>query len=50
MAPSRETIKIESLQQNVFLDVWLYKPDGPGPYPVVVAGHGYGLFMNTFPR
>ncbi|KAF7792667.1 hypothetical protein EIP86_003764 [Pleurotus ostreatoroseus] len=43
MAPSRETIKIESLQQNVFLDVWLYKPDGPGPYPVVVAGHGMTL-------
>ncbi len=41
MAPSRESIEIQSLQRNVFVDVGLYKPDGPEPYLVVVAGHKY---------
>lgn len=36
----RETIKVPSVEENVDLDVWLYKPAEEGPFPVVVAGHG----------
>lgn len=38
---NRESIQVPSVENDVNLDVWLYKPAGPGPYPVVVAGHGY---------
>jgi dienelactone hydrolase len=24
------------------VDAWMYLPDGPGPYPVVVMAHGIG--------
>ncbi|KAJ3806570.1 alpha/beta-hydrolase [Lentinula aff. lateritia] len=37
---SCETVKIPSISEDVYLDVWLYKPAGVGPFPVVVAGHG----------
>ncbi|KAK0486028.1 alpha/beta-hydrolase [Armillaria novae-zelandiae] len=40
---NRLTIKIPSAESNTFLDVWLYTPPGPGPFPVVVAGHGLTL-------
>ena len=40
MAPKRETVTIPSVEEDVFLDVWFYRPDGPGPHPVVIAGHG----------
>ena len=36
----REAVKIPSAEAGVDLDVWLYKPEGKGPFPVVVAGHG----------
>ncbi|KIK58905.1 hypothetical protein GYMLUDRAFT_170445 [Collybiopsis luxurians FD-317 M1] len=36
----RDTVRISSAESGVFLHVWFYKPDGPGPFPVVVAGHG----------
>lgn len=38
-----QTLKIESVERGVFLDVWLYTPSTSGPYPLVVAGHGYLL-------
>lgn len=44
---TRETIRIPSVQAAVFLDVWLYKPLGEAPYPLVVAGHGYALLVYT---
>ncbi|KAF9269271.1 alpha/beta-hydrolase [Marasmius fiardii PR-910] len=37
---SRESVQIPSADEGVFLDVWLYKPAGDGPFPVVIAGHG----------
>ncbi|KAI0064307.1 alpha/beta-hydrolase [Artomyces pyxidatus] len=37
---TRETVRIQSIETDVFLDVWLYKPSGDGPFPVVVAGPG----------
>lgn len=38
----RESLKIHSIEGGVDLDVWFYKPvAGSGPFPVVVAGHGY---------
>ncbi|KAE9390165.1 alpha/beta-hydrolase [Gymnopus androsaceus JB14] len=39
-AVSRETIQIPSVEKGLNLDVWFYKPQGSGPYPVVIAGHG----------
>lgn len=51
---SRETVKIPSISVDVYLDVWLYKPAGVGPFPVVVAGHGqvtrslHKMKSNTF--
>lgn len=39
-AVTRETIQIPSAETGVNLDVWLYTPEGKGPFPVVVAGHG----------
>lgn len=45
MTPSfnQQTVKIPSAESNTFLDVWLYTPPGHGPFPVVVAGHGFSL-------
>ncbi|KAH8115213.1 alpha/beta-hydrolase [Phellopilus nigrolimitatus] len=43
----RETIKIPSVEPNVNLDVWLYKPAKPGPFPVVVAGHGLTVLKSA---
>lgn len=39
-AITRETVQIPSAEAGVNLDVWLYTPEGKGPFPVVVAGHG----------
>lgn len=36
----RDSIKIATKEDNVFLDVWFYKPSETAPYPLVVAGHG----------
>ncbi|KAJ3557698.1 hypothetical protein NM688_g1331 [Phlebia brevispora] len=40
-------LTVRTLENNVFLDVWLYKPEGPGPFPVVVAGHGMSLVKDA---
>lgn len=40
---NRQIAKIPSVESNTFLDVWLYTPPGHGPFPVVVAGHGFSL-------
>ncbi|KAI0068637.1 alpha/beta-hydrolase [Artomyces pyxidatus] len=37
---TRETVRIQSIEANVYLDVWFYKPPGEGPFPVIVAGPG----------
>ncbi|KAF7338710.1 Alpha/beta-hydrolase [Mycena sanguinolenta] len=37
---TKETLKIPSVDDGVTLDVWLFKPSGTGPFPVVIAGHG----------
>ncbi|EGN92828.1 hypothetical protein SERLA73DRAFT_190547 [Serpula lacrymans var. lacrymans S7.3] len=44
---SCEPLKITSIQENVKLDVWFYRPDKPGPYPVVVAGHGLTVIKDA---
>ncbi|EJC99630.1 alpha/beta-hydrolase [Fomitiporia mediterranea MF3/22] len=40
MSFTRETVKIPSVDRGVNLDVWLYKPARPAPFPVIVAGPG----------
>ena len=40
MSFTRETIKIPSVDAGVALDVWLYRPNKPAPFPVIVAGSG----------
>ncbi len=37
----RKTVKIPSIEEGVNLDVWYFKTEGPGPHPVVIAGHGW---------
>ncbi|KIK54650.1 hypothetical protein GYMLUDRAFT_231816 [Collybiopsis luxurians FD-317 M1] len=44
---TRETLKIPSVEKSVNLDVWFYKPQGSGPHPVVVAGHGMGAIKDA---
>lgn len=44
---TREIVKVESEEPGVFLDVWLYKPPGDGPFPVVVCGYGLSLIKEA---
>lgn len=37
---TRETIQIPTQAKGVSLHAWLYKPNTPPPFPVVIAGHG----------
>lgn len=37
---TKESVKIPSIDDGVALDVWVFKPSGTGPFPVVIAGHG----------
>ncbi|KIJ33195.1 hypothetical protein M422DRAFT_70436 [Sphaerobolus stellatus SS14] len=49
MTVKRETVKIPSIEDNVFLDTWLFKPSGNRPFPLVIADHGYqGRELGTF--
>ncbi|KAF5378440.1 hypothetical protein D9757_005574 [Collybiopsis confluens] len=40
---SRDCLRIPTASKDVFLHVWLYKPEGDGPFPVVIAGHGLSV-------
>ncbi|KAJ7638212.1 Alpha/Beta hydrolase protein [Roridomyces roridus] len=44
---TRETLKVPSFEDGVALDVWFFKPTGPGPFPVVVAGHGMTVIKDA---
>lgn len=41
MAYTKDTVKIPSFEPGIHLDVWVYRPSGKGPFPVVIAGHGW---------
>jgi len=40
MSFKRTVVNIPSVEQGINLHAWYYRPDTPGPHPVVVAGHG----------
>ncbi|KAF9463384.1 alpha/beta-hydrolase [Collybia nuda] len=44
---TRETIRIPTKDKAVCLHVWLYRPDVPAPFPVVVAGHGMTMIKDA---
>ncbi|KAJ6469455.1 alpha/beta-hydrolase [Mycena sanguinolenta] len=44
---TKETLKIPSVDDGVTLDVWLIKPSGTGPFPVVIAGHGMTVIKDA---
>ncbi|TFK37514.1 alpha/beta-hydrolase [Crucibulum laeve] len=45
---TRDTISIPSVDLDVELSVWLYKPTtSSGPFPVVVAAHGFTLIKDA---
>ncbi|KAJ7661623.1 alpha/beta-hydrolase [Mycena polygramma] len=47
MTFTKESFKIPSVEGGVALDVWLFKPSGPGPFPLVVAGHGMTVIKDA---
>ncbi|EPQ49951.1 alpha/beta-hydrolase [Gloeophyllum trabeum ATCC 11539] len=44
---TRESVRILSASPGIELDVWLYSPISPAPFPVVVAGHGLSLVKDA---
>ncbi|KAJ6517531.1 alpha/beta-hydrolase [Mycena vitilis] len=44
---TKESLKIPSVEHGVVLDVWLCKPSGSGPFPLVVAGHGMTVIKDA---
>ncbi|KAJ6465893.1 alpha/beta-hydrolase [Mycena vitilis] len=44
---TKETLKIASIENGVALDVWLFKPSGTGPFPLVIAGHGMTVIKDA---
>jgi hypothetical protein len=40
-----ETVRIPAKESGLSLDTWFYKPMGSGPFPVVIAGHGFVVYL-----
>lgn len=43
----KQSIRVPTLKENIYLDAWHFCPPGPGPFPVVIAGHGMTLIKDA---